>query len=372
MRYFLKQNVFDAALERIEYLFKEFPNVVVNFSGGKDSTVILFLSIMVAEKLNRLPVKVMFLDQEAEWQVVIDYVRKIMDDPRVEPRWLQVPFKLYNATSGDEPWLYCWEPGKEWIRDKEPDSIKENVYGTDRFAQLFVNFMEHEFNQEPGCCIAGVRCEESPSRHSALTSQVTYKDITWGNQFGKKYNQYTFYPLYDWIYKDVWKAIHENKWPYCKIYDYMYQHGIEVRKMRVSSVIHETALNTLTYMQEIEQENWNRITRRLSGLNTVKHLQKDFFIPKELPWMFRSWKEYRDHLAENLIVDPDIKKKMKKRFKRDMELYVPEIHEKLIKMHIASIMVNDWEGIKSGTFRSSHSRFLRNSKYQKGQDKWIS
>ena len=39
MKIYLKQNVWDAALERIEHIFDEFDDVVVSFSGGKDSTV---------------------------------------------------------------------------------------------------------------------------------------------------------------------------------------------------------------------------------------------------------------------------------------------------------------------------------------------
>ncbi len=51
-RYFLKQNVHDAALDRIRWVFSEFETVYVSFSGG---TVVLGLSLQVAEELGRLP-----------------------------------------------------------------------------------------------------------------------------------------------------------------------------------------------------------------------------------------------------------------------------------------------------------------------------
>src|SRR3954453_22875588 len=126
MKIYLQQNVYEAALDRLRYLFSEFPNVVVNFSGGKDSTVILNLTLKVAEELGRLPVKVMFIDQEAEWDCVIDYIHRVMSDPRVEPIWFQMPLRLFNATSTPDPWLDCWGEGKEWLREKEPNSITEN------------------------------------------------------------------------------------------------------------------------------------------------------------------------------------------------------------------------------------------------------
>ncbi|MEK6532023.1 MAG: hypothetical protein AABZ23_05990 [Deltaproteobacteria bacterium] len=49
MRILGEKNVFDAAIERIEFLFDEFENIVVFISGGKDSTVVLGLTLMVAE-----------------------------------------------------------------------------------------------------------------------------------------------------------------------------------------------------------------------------------------------------------------------------------------------------------------------------------
>lgn len=40
MKILSNKNVFDAALERINYLFDEFPNVVAGISGGKDSSLL--------------------------------------------------------------------------------------------------------------------------------------------------------------------------------------------------------------------------------------------------------------------------------------------------------------------------------------------
>ena len=116
MKIFKATNVFDEALERVRYLFDEFDDVGVWFSGGKDSTVTLEIALRVAEEKNRLPIPVIFVDQEAEWRAVIDYTRAVMNDPRVEPYWIQVPIKLFNATSMDEAWLNCWAEGEVWMR----------------------------------------------------------------------------------------------------------------------------------------------------------------------------------------------------------------------------------------------------------------
>ena len=54
MKIYLKQNVLEAARERIAWVFDEFDGEIeVAFSGGKDSTVILELALEEAEKRGR-------------------------------------------------------------------------------------------------------------------------------------------------------------------------------------------------------------------------------------------------------------------------------------------------------------------------------
>ena len=109
MKIYGKENVHDAALGRIRWLFDEFPNVIIGVSGGKDSTVVYNLALQVAREKNRLPLKCLFVDQEAEWESTIDTIRLIMENPEVEPLWFQMPIKLFNATSTTDHWLMCWD-----------------------------------------------------------------------------------------------------------------------------------------------------------------------------------------------------------------------------------------------------------------------
>lgn len=360
-RMYLQQNVFDAALDRIRWLYDEFNNIYVNFSGGKDSVVILNLALKVAKEKNRLPVPVLFVDQEAEWQSTIDLVEQVMTDTRVEPHWLQVPLRLFNATSTQDQWLHCWHPEQEehWVRPKHPISIKENHFGTDRFAELLDAYVRYKHKDEPAINLTGVRTEESPSRLLGLTVYETYKGETWGAKRSGK-NKYNFHPIYDWSYTDVWKAIHDHDWPYNKIYDAQYQYGVPIRKMRVSNVHHETAVNTLHYLQELEHDTWERIVQRVQGVNTVKHLKEDFSAPKELPYMFNTWREYRDHLLENLITDPKQKDLYKKQFAQSENMYQPHVIPSLIKTHIAMLIVNDYHGTKLTNFAASNFDSIKN------------
>jgi predicted phosphoadenosine phosphosulfate sulfurtransferase len=353
-RIFLDDNVYEAATKRIEWLFSEFPNVYVCYSGGKDSTVSLQLTIEVAERIGRLPVRMMFIDQEAEFQATIDHIREVVADPRVEPYWLQIPMRIFNATSDREEWLMTWEPGGDWMRPKEPCAITENVYGTDRFGEMFGAFMKHHHPNEPCCTISGVRCEESPTRRRAMTSQPTYKGETWGKKWDVRRGHYAFYPLYDWSYTDIWKAIHDHDWPYCRVYDVMYQYGIPVSAMRVSNVHHETAVRTLFYLQEFEPETWDALVRRIPGINTAGMLSDQWGAPKELPFMFDSWVQYRDHLVENLVTDPEHQAKFRKLFASHEGMFEGKVAEQLIHAQIKALLKNDYHGTNLGNFLVAH------------------
>ena len=361
-----KENVFEESLNRIRFLFDEFEDVWVCISGGKDSTVIYNLALIVAKEKNRLPLRVLFIDQEAEWQGTIDYIKTIMYDENVKPYWLQVPIKLFNATSVNEDWLYCWEQGKEWIREKDKISYKENVWGTDRFVKLFRKFIEKESKNKKACMISGVRVEESQGRYLGCTQEKTYKYIT----YGAKYNniQYNFYPIYDWKYLDIWKSIHDNKWDYNIVYDYQYRYGIQIMDMRVSNLHHETAVKNLFYLQEVEPDTYNKLAKRLKGIDSACKLDDNYFV-KELPYMFKDWEEYCFFLLEKLIVDKDKKNRLKKQIISFSNKLKDVLSEKRIyRFCIQSILCNDYHGTKLHNARTKHAIKLKDLKRKNKND----
>lgn len=350
MKIYLKQNVFDAALDRVRFVFDEFEEVLISHSGGKDSEVVLQLALIVAREKKRLPLKVLFIDQEAEWNSTIERIRAIAAMPEVEMLWLQVPIKLFNATSRDEEWLYCWEEGAEWIREKEEISIKENIYGTDRFKNLFKAFINTTYPADRKvACLGGVRCEESPVRFLGCTHAATYKWVTWGKKLNKENTHFTFYPIYDWSFTDVWKAIHTNNWPYNRHYDYLYMYGEPIGKMRVSNVHHETAVHSLFHLQEIDPALYNALTKRLRGIDTAGKFRDDFFV-YELPYMFADWREYRDYLLER-IAAPERREIFRRKFLRTEKVFKnTPYYERLLKEHVNCLITNDYHFTKLENF----------------------
>ena len=380
MKIYNNENVLEAALYRIRYLFDEFPNVIVGFSGGKDSTVTLNLALQVAKEKNRLPLKVLFIDQEAEWQGTIDYVTKVMTDSRVEPMWYQMPMVITNNAASYNRYSYCWDEKEKdhWIHEKHELSIKENNYGTIRFHELFEKIIAHEFKNIKTCYLAGVRTEESPKRFVALTNAITYKWITFGSALNKKNQHYTFYPLYDWSYTDIWKYINENNIEYNKIYDKYYQHGVSLNEMRISNLHHETAIQSLLIIQEIEPQTWNKLAHRIDGASSIKHIKRNSFTcPKELPYMFKDWEEYAMHLAENIIQDDNNKKTLYKTIntksialnKDFYNNFNEHCYNSYWRVVINTILSSDWDFTKLINFSISHNVMVLRYYYKKQWDK---
>tara|TARA_Y100000593_G_C4310438_1_gene338077 strand:+ start:1720 stop:2835 length:1116 start_codon:yes stop_codon:yes gene_type:complete len=307
MRILLNENVWDAALDRIRFLFDEFEFVTIGMSGGKDSTVVYNLARIVAEEKNRFPLNLLWIDQEAEWTSTVDYIEGEMRREDVNPYWYQMPILIENATSYDQKYLYCWDDKEEgnWLFPKVDISIKENVYNDGKWEGLFASIIKKEFGEKNHCHLTGVRAEESPGRLLGMTSGVTYKGITWGLKEVSPTNNFTFHPLYDWSYTDIWKAINDNKWKYNELYDLQYRYGVHIPNMRVSNLHHETAVRSLFYLQEFDADLYNRMTKRLKGVDMAGKMGKDEYYIRKLPYMFGTWEEYRDYLIEHLVVDDE-------------------------------------------------------------------
>lgn len=350
-RLYLKENVFDAALNRIRWVFDEFPNVIVAMSGGKDSTVVFSLALMVAKEKNRLPLSVLFVDQECEWSFTIDYIRTIRDNPDVDLKWLQVPIGIANSASGDSDFT-CWGENEKWMRDKEPGAIHEAPIGREWYG-MFPEILKWQYGKEKVCLLTGIRAQEAPRRAFLLTSHNTFKGRTWGKILHKKNEQFNMSPLYDWGTSDIWTSIHRNGWKYCRLYDEQYAKGVPINGMRLSSLHHETALQALTMLQEIDRKTWDAVVERIPGANTIKHLNAEAFnLPKELPWMFKNWDDYRAHLVKYLVpeADKEFHRNIAEVYRKNWSLF--PVKDKLFKQLAKTALNNDLYGTYMRNFET--------------------
>lgn len=262
-----EQNVYEAALDRIRYMYSIFDNIEVNFSAGKDSTAVLNLTIQVAKELNKLPVKVRFFDEEAIHPPTVEYAERISKLPEVDFKWYALEFKHRNACSNEEPWWYCWEKGKEhlWVRSLPPQAITSHP----KFYKglSFQEFADLLPNPSDGTTVmlTGVRTQESFRRYKAVSGKKNDNYISRNGHSAKAH------PIYDWSSEDVWKLVEVQNLDYNRTYD-VFNKTKNYNKLltqRVCPPYGEEPLRGLWIYAECFPEMWHKMLNRVKGVNTA-------------------------------------------------------------------------------------------------------
>lgn len=90
-REYTGQNVYDALQDRLKYIFEEFDNIFVSFSGGKDSGLLLNLTLDFQKKYYPdKKIGVFHQDFEAQYTVTTEYVERTFNriKDETEPYWV--------------------------------------------------------------------------------------------------------------------------------------------------------------------------------------------------------------------------------------------------------------------------------------------
>lgn len=93
------KTVYEAAIERYDFVYSHFNKIYVSFSGGKDSGLMLNMAIEAAKKHNKLPVHVLIVDLEAQYRHTADYLMRMVSRPEVKAYWVCLPIHLRNAVN---------------------------------------------------------------------------------------------------------------------------------------------------------------------------------------------------------------------------------------------------------------------------------
>ena len=287
----LDTDVLTMARERMRFLFEAFDVVIVSFSGGKDSTVVLNLALEEAEHVNRLPLDVIFWDEEAIHPETIAYVDRVRKDPRVRLRWLCLPVQHVNACSPKHPFWYPWAPEDEakWCRPLPPyPQVERTLPG---FARKTIPESSHlTIPKGRGTVVLlnGMRADESLRRHMSVSRREADNYIT-----HTEYGHATAKPIYDWQNNDVWLAPQMLGWDYNRTYDLLEQHGVARADQRVSPPFGEQPMINLSWYPACFPDLWERMCRRVPGAATAARYAKgELYAYKkmELP-PGRTWKE---------------------------------------------------------------------------------
>ncbi len=281
-REYTKQNVYEALQERLDYIFKEFDNIYISFSGGKDSGLLLNLVLDFQEQFYPdKTIGVFHQDFEAQYTVTTEYIERTFDNikDKVEPYWVCLPMATRTALSSYEMFWYPWDDEKEeaWIR-KMPDkeyviNLSNNPISTYKYkmhqedlAKQFGRWYRLSHGNKKTVCLLGLRAEESLQRYSGfLNKKYGYKGECWISQQFK--DVWCASPLYDWAVNDIWHAHYKFNYDYNRLYDLYYMAGLTVSQMRVASPFNDYSKDSLNLYRVIDPEIWVKLVGRVQGAN---------------------------------------------------------------------------------------------------------
>lgn len=195
-REYLKQNVYEALLDRLHFIFEEFENIYVSFSGGKDSGLLLNLVLDYRNKYAPdRRIGVFHQDFEAQYTVTTEYIERTLERIKNEAElyWVCLPMATRTALSSYEMYWYPWDDTKQelWVRDM-PDkeyviNLSNNPITTYRYrmhqedlAKQFGRWYRKKHGDKKTISLLGIRADESLQRYSGfLNRKYGYKGECW-------------------------------------------------------------------------------------------------------------------------------------------------------------------------------------------------
>lgn len=280
-RRYLPMNVYDALQQRFDFLFQEFDNIYVSFSGGKDSG--LLLNLLIDFKRAHYPDRTIGLfhqDFEAQYTVTTEYVTRTFERvfQEVEPYWVCLPMATRTALSSYEMFWYPWDDTKPecWIRPMPNYPYVINIHNPfqhyhyrmhqEDLAKQFGRFYKEIHGNGKTVCLLGLRAEESLQRYSGFVNKkYGYKGQCW---ISKQFKDiWCASPLYDWSIGDIWAANCRFGYDYNQLYDLYYKAGLRPDQMRVASPFNDYSKDSLNLYRVIDPEIWTKLVGRVQGAN---------------------------------------------------------------------------------------------------------
>ena len=330
------KNVYEAFQDRMDFIFSEFENIYVSFSGGKDSGLLLNLVLQYMEQRGiRRKIGLFHQDFEAQYQKTTEFVERTFDrmPDFVEKFWCCLPMGSKTNLSNYELYWYPWDPDKKdiWVRPmpERPEiiNLENNPFDFYEYKMLqedlykqFGRWYKNHCGGGKTVGLIGVRAGESLNRYSGvINKRHPYKGEMWITQGHK--DVWSASPLYDWEVQDVWTANGRFGFDYNRLYDLMYKAGVPISEMRVASPFNEWAAQSLNLYRVIEPQTWTKLVGRVQGANfgaiygNTKALgYREVKLPPG-----HTWKSYAMFLLSTL--PPNVRDGNLEKFKTSMEFW---------------------------------------------------
>ncbi|MFG5432813.1 phosphoadenosine phosphosulfate reductase [Enterococcus faecalis] len=282
IRKIMINNVYEETQKRLKFIFEEFENIYVAFSGGKDSGLLLQILLDYRDKYySQKIIGVFHQDFEAQYSATTNYVEKVFAslNNNIERYWICLPMATRTALSSYEMYWYPWDDEKEdsWVRPMPKYdyviNLNNNIITTYRYkmhqedlSKQFGRWYRQAHGNKKTICLLGIRADESLQRYSGfINKKYGYKNKCWITRNFK--GVWSASPIYDWTINDVWHAHYKYGYTYNELYDLFYKAGVNVSQMRVASPFQDYARESLNLYRVIDFKIWVKLIGRVQGAN---------------------------------------------------------------------------------------------------------
>lgn len=314
-----ERNVYEAFNDRLKYICKYFDHIIVSFSGGKDSGLMLELVYRFYKRQNlaqkRIKVSVFYLDYEGNYQATKDYVTRTLEKySEFNYYHVCMPISASCGVSIQESTWLPWDPEKKelWLSNIPKHAIHlenhqlsffEIGMSDYEFQNKFCLWLHNQGNYKRTAILVGIRAQESLNRFNAVTRATTFSRFGTLSYSQRLYhNVFKFYPLYDWLFEDIWIANSKFNFDYNRLYDLYFQAGVPFKLMRVANPFHQCGVASLKLYRALEPDTWGKMVGRINGINfaaiyggTTAMGYKSVVLPQG-----HTWKSYVLFLLETL------------------------------------------------------------------------
>lgn len=287
---YVDSDVLTEARKRIRHIMDTHDTIIVGFSGGKDSLVVLHLVRQIQlERGITAPVKVWFYDEELIPDQVIDFVNEYRQLDWIDLIWLCVPLKSSKFILGDNHDYIQWDPARRHVRPMPEwattlDDLGISARAAAGLTQYDMNMLEARLFKGKIAHLTGIRASESIVRYRASVNKVNENYI---NSSGHP-RVSLCKPIFDWQENDVFRFFYDNGIRYCPLYDAQ----IWARQdLRVSTPLHAEASKRFAGLRAasptfydqvidvfpemaVQERYWGQQTDRRATIDTLPQLER--------------------------------------------------------------------------------------------------